>query len=1041
MASSHSAPGRAPGRPPGRGILLVGAAFLTSGFTSLVLQVVWFKSLALLLGSTLYAMSTVVAVFLAGLALGAWLAGRVASRLRRPLAAYGLLEIGVGLYALVSLPLLGALDPVAGWSYVRFGASSPLYLLARLGLSALLLLPPTVLMGATLPWLVAWATRAGESLGRSLGLLYGLNTLGAVLGAAAAGFLLVPSWGLSTTSRAVGGLALLVGSLLAAVGWRASQSSAVPAPSKPAPGGARPAGALPAALLVGASGAVALVLEVAWARALGLVFGSSVYSFSLVLAAYLLGVALGSLLWGGRLADARRPWLSFAFLQAFLAAGVALGLWFLPRLPEAFISVLLASRQNLPAVYLAQAGLAGLIALVPCLALGALFPVGARLLGGDRRAPGESTGLAYAVNTVGTVSGSLAAGFLLLPGPGVQATLVGAVGVALLLAALGGWLDPSRRSRPAAARKGAPPRGSGGLSLGGPALVLGVTALALAVLAPPWNRGLFTLGLFRSATAEGGTSRGAVRAQIDARLADERILYYREGLHSVVSVHTVRSAPSLLTLRVDGKPDAGTGLDMVTQVMLGHVPMLWVGPQADVCVIGFGSGVTARAALAHEPESLTVVEIEPAVIEASRHFDLVNEGVLSDPRVTLVIEDGRQHLQRSTARYDMIVSQPPNPWIAGVNNLFTLDFYQRVRRALRPGGAFCAWLQTYELSPEAMGSLLAALHQVFPHTEAFLFERDLVIVATPDAETVPSGRLLDASRATAARDFLARFDFEADGFVAAHHVGSVGELLPRLPVVPVNRDDLPYVEYRAPLDLFRVAGGGSGFDAPAARREASLASLSRWVAPEGRPEVVAHAVRVLAGTGEADRAERWLAEARGEGLWPPGAEEELRLAILRGRSAALAEPDALAARQALDAGETERAEAGLRRALARDPWNGLAHLVAGRLSMRRDSLVAARAHFRAALEFGDRRDRCVAWMNLGIIEMRQGRTEAGGEAFRSALRVHAGEAEAYVNLARWYASLSEADSVRAVLERGRKAAFPALAVEEALAALSHDQPF
>jgi spermidine synthase len=1032
----------------------VGAAFLTSGFTSLVLQVVWFKSLSLLLGSTLHAMSTVVAVFLAGLALGAFLAGKVAARLARPLAGYGLLEIGIGLYALLSLPLLHGLDPVAGWSYARFGAASPLYLLARVGVAALVLLPPTILMGATLPWLVSWATRSGEKFGQSLGLFYGLNTLGAVAGAAGAGFLLVPTLGLSRTSHAVGALALLVGATLAWMGSRAAPSER-PLLVEAPPGTKHARKRLAAVLLVGLSGAVALVLEVAWARAMSLIFGSSVYSFSLVLTAYLLGVAVGSLLWGGRLADSKRPWLAFAVLQAALGLGVALGLWLLPALPEYFISVLLVSRENLAAVYLTQAALAGVVALVPCLALGALFPVGARILAGERQAAGEATGLAYAVNTAGTVTGSFLAGFVLLPGIGVQATLVGAAAVAVGLAAYAGWSDPARArsGRPVAAaapgsakaaKAHAPRKASaapGGSALGLPAAALGGLALVFGLLAPPWNKSLFTLGMFRSATAQRGTSRQAVRAETQARLDDEVLLYYREGLHAVISVHTVRSVPTALTLRANGKPDASVGEDTVNQIMVGHVPMLWAPPDAEVCVIGHGSGMSAQAVLSHRPKRLTIVELEPAVLEASRLFDRANESVLDRPEIEVFLEDGRQFLQHSGRSYDVIISQPTNPWVAGVNNLFTEDFYRRVRRALRPRGVFCAWLQGYELSSQAVASLLAALDAVFPESEAFLFGHNLIFVATDAERRVPSDRVLDRTRPGPASAYLSRFGFDEDGFVPAHHAGRIADLLSGLPQVPRNTDDLPYVEYRAPFDLFQAAVLHDRFDPLRLRAPHPMEALRRWTADSLAAEIVTGAVSVMAEKGRFEAARALVAEARDHGIVEGPAAERLVAQVALAERFASGRSLVDAARRGLEQDDLQASARGANQALAISAAHPGANLVAGRIAMREDSLATAQAHLRLTLAGGTRAERCEALINLGIIEMRLGNEAAGRRAFEEAVRTQPGEGVAYVNLARWYAQGGELDSVRAVLERGRQRAVPWLDVDRAYTAFEQGQGF
>ena len=262
---------------------------------------------------------------------------------------------------------------------------------------------------------------------------------------------------------------------------------------------------------------------------------------------------------------------------------------------------------------------------------------------------------------------------------------------------------------------------------------------------------------------------------MELRLANDDVLFYREGLHGVVSVHSDKAYPGVISLRVNGKPDASTGGDIATQVYLGHVPMLWAKPRAKVCVIGQGSGVTARAVLAHDPERLTVVEIEPAVIQASRWFDAYTDTVLADPRVELILEDGRQHLLHSGRRYDVIMSEPSNPWIAGVNNLFTTDFYGRVREALNPGGVFCQWVQFYELSPIAQSSLLTSFAQVFPEGEVFFVNYDFLLVAPPPGAKVAADRLFPRDSSSVA-SYLHRYLLDGDGAVSSIHLGRVRSL-------------------------------------------------------------------------------------------------------------------------------------------------------------------------------------------------------------------------------------------------------------------------
>ena len=1013
---------------PGR--LLVALAFTVSGFTSLVLEVVWSKALTQLLGSTLYSVSTVVAVYLGGLALGAWISGRFVQRMSRPLRLYGLLEAGIGLYAHFSLPLIHALDPWAGSAYAALGPTSPVYLLVRMALAASVLILPTVLMGATLPALVWWATRGGGDFGQSLGRLYGLNTLGAVAGAALAGFRLIPSLGLLSTTHVAGIVALVVGASMLMAGGRgpvASDASAEPAPWTPeaAPGSSR----VLALVLFGLSGAVALVFEITWTRVFSLVFGSSVYSFALVLASYLLALAIGSILWGGRLADSSNPWRAFAFLQVGAAAGAAAGLWALPNLPRLFLTALMEHRRELPVLFLLQTGLASLVTFLPCLAFGALFPVGTRLVAAGRLESARATGVAYAVNTAGTLTGSLAAGFLLLPGIGIHATWVGSTLLSLVLGLVAWRVSAQREKTPTAVP--APPAPAGQASrkpararrrqkpaLSTQALVVPLAALVgLAILlAPPWNRSLFTLGVFRTAflwTNGIRTAEGAI-ANMNSRLADDHILFYREGLQAVVSVHQGKSG--VINLRVNGKPDAGTGADMTTQVLLGHVPMLWAPPQARVCVIGQGSGVTARAALTHDPARLTMVEIEPQVLRASHFFDAWNDTVLADPRLEVILEDGRQHLLHSGRHYDVIVSEPSNPWIAGVNNLFTTDFYRRVQAALTPRGVFCQWVQFYELSPLAQSSLLTSFAKVFPQGEVFFLNYDMLLVAPPPGVKVPAERLFVRGSGTPVEHYLHRFQLDGDGAITGIHLGLVREVAARLPAAPLNTDDRPYIEYRAPIDLYQLPEVSEGWTLAEPH---PLQGLARWVDPRALARAAGAGGIALARQGQTARAGDMAMELRllqsdeakaasfdvGEAVQV--AEKNRRITDFLNRGD-----------QALDANDVDGATRLAQMLFREDPEDAAGHLLLARIAMRRDSLAEARQNLALVLSKGTPDLQSAAHRNLGIIAMREGHVDLGRAEFEASRSLTPLEPTPYLYLARLQFQTGHQDSAEATLVDG-----------------------
>ncbi len=764
--------------------------FLASGAAGLLYEIVWSKQLAYVMGSSLHAVAAVVASFLGGLALGARVLGVPLARRGNGARTYALLELGVGLLGVLLLPLLRASDPLVGQWYRALGGEGTAFALARFGLLVAFLLPPAALMGATLPVLVAHIER--ERVGAALARLYALNTLGAVVGSFAAGFVLLPVVGLAATTYVAAALNVLV----AVVAWNAPAASGAKGaePTIPAAEGAHAvlgAGTRTlVALLFAVSGFGALAFQIAWVRLFGLVFGSSVYSFSAVLGVYLLGIALGAALIG-RWLERVATLTGFALLQLGLAASTALAVHAFPGLPQRMLEMGAAAGVDWRGLLTAESVTVAAIIGVPCMLLGAIFPVAVRLL--QSRDGGHATGTAYALNTLGTIAGSLLAGFVLVPTFGVQGTHLGAVAIAAvvgLVAASVGWLQ--------GARKGLAPV----------FVVVLLLATGLLVLtAPAWDPMVMSSGVYRPIMARRFTAfAGGATDAVQRGSAPNKLVYYREGINASVILGTDESGQDLW-LRVGGKVDAST-TDMETQALLGLIPGALADSGARTLVIGLGSGVTAAAVLATGVGPTEVVELEPGVVAASRWFHAKGEDPLDDPRTTLIMGDARTHLLHSAGQYGLIVSEPSNPWIAGVNNLFTVDFYRRVKARLTPDGVFCQWLQLYELSPETFSTLVRSFREVFPQGELFYVWRglDLLLVACPEGRTLDRARL----DTPAARRVMALARIPSAAVLPSYWLGPLTTLQPPVATGPLNRDDRPVVEYRAPQDLVAIGRTDAG---------------------------------------------------------------------------------------------------------------------------------------------------------------------------------------------------------------------------------------
>jgi len=825
-------------------LTLVVACFFLSGATGLVYEVLWIRMLGLVFGHTVFAVTTVLTAFMAGLGLGSWAFGRLADRRARPLRLYGFLELGVGMLCLAVPVLLPLVEIAYRWLARTLALGFLTFSLAQFALVLALLVPPTTLMGATLPILSRVFVTDPRTLGRRVGFLYALNTLGAVLGTALAGYVLLPALGMRATltlaavvNLAIGAFVILAERRLVTVDAGSAAPSQPSLPAIPASPDVADMPSAPAATLVAlglaAAGAASMIYEVAWARALSLVLGSSTYAFTAMLLAFLLGLAVGSALFA-RLAGAR-PVGPAAFGLLQLGAGAA-ALGILPmfeRLPDVVVRALSVSLAP-GFVLLVQVALAVAAMLAPTLLIGAGFPCAVQAAARGTRRVALDVGRLYAGNTLGAIVGTVVAGFVLMPLVGAQ----GAVKVAIALNLLVGvaLVAAARRSQarwPVAA-----------------AAALALIIVVGLVRVPAWNASVMAAGAavyprqYQRFAGQGGVARA---------LADSTLLFYRDGLTATVSVH--REGP-LTSLRVNGKTDASTGLDMHMQLMLGHLPLL-VRPQArSVMVVGLGSGVTVAAVAAHDVERVDVVEIEPAVIEAARLFARENRDALRDPRVHVVVGDARNVLLAGERRWDVIVSEPSNPWIGGMATLFTEEFYALARSRLAPGGVMVQWVDGYTLRPEDFKMIVKTFRTAFPATTIWNAQgaADFILVGAVEPRPLDLGQAQARWEAsTRMREDLERLGFRAPWAFLADFLLAEPDAARLTLGADLNTDDALPLEFSAPRSLHadtaatnyrmvrafrtaeapRLAGRGAAhLDAPGVRYDLGVAYLRKDMAAD-----------------------------------------------------------------------------------------------------------------------------------------------------------------------------------------------------------------
>lgn len=790
---------------------------LLSGSCGLVYEILWMKMLTLVIGNTVFAVTTVLTAFMGGLALGSFLAGRLVERIKKPLRIYGLLEGGIGIYALLLPLLIAGTEPIFRLVYQGFSPSFYGFGLLRFLVCGLLLLVPTTLMGATLPVLSRFFVNRPDNIGRSIGLLYGTNTFGAVLGCALAGFVLIPALGVTWTiyGAAFVNLAICAGVLklsMNSVQWpdpagnkaniktkkqkkpkkqqqkapRQSQKRKTDKGTQDLKPDVSPTLVWIVMAAIGLSGLAAMVYQIAWTRVITLAIGSSVYAFSLIVTAFVCGLALGSLA-VARFIDRSRyllPGLAVAQFAIGISALVIAPL--LGTLPLFLAKFVFATDQSFIDIHLLEFAVIFVLILVPTLMMGAAVPMAVRICSSDSRRAARLFGSVYALNTLGAIGGSVMAGFCLIPWIGTQNSIL--VAAALNVLAAGIILFHVPGITLAVRRAGA----------------LSIAAIAmLAWLAiPRWDAAVLVSGPF---LYSGKYKKIADEKGIELETAMKnkgRLLYFKEGLNALVSVQ--KSTLGDVSLKINGKTDASAkGGDVATQLMVGHLPLLLHPGARDVLVIGLGSGMTLAAVEKHPVKAVDVVEIEAAVVEASRHFRKFTGNVLSDPRVNLILADGRNHLALTRRQYDVIISEPSNPWIAGMANLFTREFFDSALARLPSGGLMCQWVHAYALSSMDFKTIVRTFQAVFPHTTLWeaAFSGDYLLIG--------SARELNINPRTLS-DRLENERLAAD--VRKMRANSAAALISKLIMTetaipeyvagaPLHTDDNALLEYSAPRAL------------------------------------------------------------------------------------------------------------------------------------------------------------------------------------------------------------------------------------------------
>jgi spermidine synthase len=754
-------------RSPRPFLALLVALFFASGCAALIYEIVWYQLLQLVIGSSAVSLGVLLATFMGGLCIGSLALPRILSRDIHPLRVYAAIELGIGICGLLALFGMPLVDRVYA---AAVGHGLPAMLLRAVVASACLL-PPTILMGASLPAAARWI-ETGEKGVSWLGLLYGANTCGAVFGCLLAGFYLLRVYDMAAATFVAATINAAVALTSYALSKR-SQATITEAPSAMKSSKAD----WPVYITIALSGASALGAEIVWTRLLGLLLGATVYTFSIILAVFLIGIGIGSNAGSLLSRHVKEARIALGWCQMLIAGAIAwTALTLAQSLPYWPINPLLSTSPW----YTFQVDLVRCLwAILPAACLwGASFPLALRAVARVAEDPGRMIGGVYAANTAGAILGALGFNLILIPHIGSRDSQR----VLIALAALSGLIVAApvlwqRKQKPA------------------------VLAFATSVIAAIW--------LVTSVSPVPGELIAYGR-RILTSSGRSRILYVGEGMNSSIAIS--QWDDGAVQFHVSGKVEASTEpYDMRLQRMLGFMPALFHPHPASVLVVGFGAGVTAGSFTRHpEVRRIVICEMEPLVPPiATRFFARENYDVLKDRRTEMIYDDARHYILTSPDRFDIITSDPIHPWVKGSATLYSKEYFELVKRHLNPGGIVTQWVPLYESDTNTVKSEIATFFEVFPRGTVWGNENagggyDVVLLGQAEGQKIDVPGLeqrLAAADYIGVRRALGEVGFHTPMNLLATYAGSAEHLKPWLSGAEMNRDGNLRLQYLAGMAL------------------------------------------------------------------------------------------------------------------------------------------------------------------------------------------------------------------------------------------------
>ncbi len=767
--------------------------FFVTGLTGLAYELVWIRLLILVFGSTQFAVTTVLTTFMAGLAIGSLIFGRYVDRHPNPIRLYAIIELGIGAYCLLSPALFELLRYIYLWGLSADSSVNAGFNITQFALSFIGLIIPTTLMGGTLPILVKYLATRREKVGFSTAVAYSVNTLGAVAGCLLTGLLALYILGVKSTLYTAGVVDVIAGILLLYLFREAAAGSGAPAPEPAEELSAASVSATPVdkrlAVIVlsvfTVSGFCSLVYEVLWTRVLSLVIGSSVYAFTVMLATFLLGIGLGSIIFAPFIDRRKNPLLWFAVFEALIGFASLASIILYRKLPFIFYGLHETYGERFWLFLVIEFTLCALLMIIPTLSMGAIFPLVGRIMSRATDTVGKNIGDVYFYNTAGAIFGSFTGGFILMPLLGVQKGVILIAGINIILAIILIYAAFAPRMK--------------WLIASAPMVIVFVI---ISLSMPSWDKTVMTLGLYSNIFNE------KEMTGFEAGRSAEEIVYYKEGINAIVTVRKGGPGGRDISYQANGKMEARArgARPAETWSLLGHIPMLLMErPPENALLVGLGSGITLGAMESYPVRSVDVVELEPAVAEAAAFFVESNNHALTDPRTKLHITDGRNFVFTTEDTYDVIISAVSDPWITGVSNLFTLEYFTELKEKLADDGTVALWFQNYRIRPEELKIGLQTFASVFPNVSVWFHysnAADLIVIGSKREHAVNLDTLRRWYYEDEVSEDLKRIDINGPMDILDLFLIGNDDLRAYIGDAPVNTDERPLLEFTLPKLLY-----------------------------------------------------------------------------------------------------------------------------------------------------------------------------------------------------------------------------------------------